>query len=562
MTGDDRLEPYYFHEREFDSLDELREWFEWEVPDQFNVAEYICDRWARERPDRPAIHVKEPDGDVSTYSFAELQALANRVANFLAAEGVERGDRIAVSGTQCVETLAVNVAAYKLGAVAVPLSVLLGTDGLSYRLHDCEASAFVVADAAVDALRDVRDDVDSLDLVVTLGDFDRDGEVAFEDAVDGHSAEFETVETDAEEPAFMIYTSGTTGDPKGVVHPHRHVLGELPQYLSFAHHDIDEGEVTRVISEWSWIMSLPGLVTPALFYGVGVLACPSDGFDPEREFELVDEFGVTHLNLPPTAVRMMMQVDDPTERWDLSSLRSLITGGESAGTNIIQWVEDTFENAAFIEGYGTTEMGGVICDDPAMGYDHRLGYFGVPSVGHEFAVLDRETGEELEEPEQIGELAIKYGDDPALFTEYLNKPEATEDAIVDGWYRSGDLVSVDEDGYFRFHARDDDLIVSSGYRISPVEIEDALEGHPGVRTAGVVGVPHDTRGEIPKAFVVLADGYEGSDDLKSDLQSYVKENLAKYEYPRELAFVQSLPTTTTGKVKRKSLREREGVADE
>ena len=562
MTETVELENYYFHQREFETLEAIREWFEWEVPETFNIAAYACERWADRDPDRTALSLDRPDGDHTTYTFQEVDRKANQFAAYLAEAGVGVGDRIAINGTQSVESLAGHLAAFKLGAVSVPLTVLLGSDGLKYRLSDCDASVFLVDEAAVDTLRSIRDQVDSLDLVVTYDDFDRDDEVNFAAATDGHGADFESRKTEADDEAFIIYTSGTTGQPKGVVHAHRHLLGELPQFLSLQCHRTDENQVVRTVSEWSWIMSLPGMVLPAMFYGLPVVGYAGDQFDPEVEFELIERFGITHLNLPPTAVRMMMQTEDPAATYDLSSLQSLTTGGEAADENIIEWVGATFENAAFIEGYGTTEIGGLVCDDPAVGLDHRLGYFGVPSVGHEVAVLDPETHERIEEPHEIGELAVRYDDDPMLFLEYHNLPEKTAETVQDGWLLSDDLVSVDEDGYFRFHSRSDDLIISSGYRIAPKEIEEVLLTHPAAQHVGVIGVPHETRGEIPKAFVVLANGYDPSEALVEALQSHVKDRLAKYEYPREVEFTAEIPTTTTGKVRRQSLRRREGVDDE
>ncbi|MFD1600879.1 acyl-CoA synthetase [Halobellus rarus] len=562
MTETADLENYYFHQKGFETLEEIREWFEWQVPETFNIAEYACERWAESDPDRIALSLDRPDGDRTSYTFREVDRMASKFAAYLSEEGVGVGDRIAINGTQCVESLAGHLAAFKLGAVSVPLTVLLGSDGLAYRLSDCDASAFLVDEAAIDALRSVRDRVDSLELVVTYGDFDGDGEVTFEEAIDGQPRRFESRDTAAADEAFIIYTSGTTGQPKGVVHAHRHLLGELPQFLSLQCHRTDDDQVVRTVSEWSWIMSLPGMVLPALFYGLPVVGYAGDQFDPEVEFELIDRLGVTHLNLPPTAVRMMMQVEDPAAKYDLASLQSLTTGGEAADENIIEWVGDTFENAAFIEGYGTTEIGGLVCDDPAVGRDHRLGYFGVPSVGHEVAVLDPETGERIEEPHEIGELAVRYEGDPMLFLEYHNLPEKTEETIQDGWLLSDDLVSIDEDGYFRFHSRSDDVIISSGYRIAPKEIEEVLLTHPAVQHVGIIGIPHETRGEIPKAFVVLTDGSDPSEGLVAELQSHVKDRLAKYEYPREVEFTDEIPTTTTGKVRRQSLRSREGVDEE
>lgn len=561
MHQDERLEPYYFHEQGFDSLEEIEDWFEWKIPEHFNMAEATCDRWAQQVPDRNALYVRTRAGESEVYTFGELQAYANRFANFLADRGVGRGDRVAINGTQRLESLVGNLAAYKIGAVAVPLTVLLGTDGLSYRLQDSQPKAFLVDEDAIDAVRAASGDVESLDTIVTYGEFAQDEEIDFWDAIEGRSTSFETANTAAEDPAFIVYTSGTTGEPKGVVHAHRHLLGGVTQFVSLQCHDTSEGQVVRTIAEWSWIMSLPGMVLPALFYGIPVVGYPSRGFEAETEFELVDEFDITHLNLPPTAVRMMMQLDDPAAQYDLSSLESFTTGGESADAGIIEWVYDTFPNASFLEGYGASEFGGLISDDPAVGYDHRIDYFGIPSVGHEIAVLDRETGESIDGPGEIGELAVRYEGDPVLFLEYLNKPQRTADAIQDGWFLTDDLVSRDEDGYVQFHSRSDDLIISSGYRIAPKEIEEALLGHPAVQNVGVIGIPDETRGEIPMAYVEPIEGTEGDDDLKSELQDHVKEHLAKHKYPRRIAFTHDLPTTTTGKVRRQSLREREGVAD-
>lgn len=569
MDERDRLENYYFHEQGFDTLAEAEAWFEWEIPETFNIAHYVCDRWAEAKKDDVALYI-ETEGEQrneaaaerqSAYTFRQLRNYANRFANALEDRGIGPGDRVAVNGAQRLESLVAHLAAFKLGAVTVPLSVLLGSDGLRYRLADSESAAFVVAQGAIDTFREIRDDLDDLELVVTNEAFDEEGEVSFRDAIEGYGADFETRQTDPEDDACIIYTSGTTGKPKGAVHAHRHLLGLLPQFVSLQRHDTGDNQVARTISEWSWIMSLNQMVLPPLFYGIPVVGYPSGQFEAEKEFELVDRFDITHLNLPPTAVRMMMQVDDAAERYDLSSLRSFSTGGESAGESIIDWATSTFENAAFIEGYGATEIGGLICDDPGFGITHRTGYFGVPSLGHEVAVLDRDTLNPIEEPGEIGELAVRYEDNPMLFVEYLAKPEKTAEKVQDGWLLSEDLVSVDEDGYVRFHARDDDLIISSGYRFGPDEIEESLVTHEAVEEAGVIGVPHETRGEIPKAFVVLNEGKAPTEERRMDLQQHVKDRLAKYEYPRELEFVDELPRTSTGKIRRTALRERDGVAE-
>ncbi|MDJ1434405.1 AMP-binding protein [Halostagnicola sp. A-GB9-2] len=561
MDDIDRLENYYFHEQGFETIEEANAWFEWEIPETFNIAHYVCDRWAATKGNDVALHIEEGGERRSAYTFRELQQYANRFASFLESREVGPGDRVAVNGTQCLQSLVAHLAAFKLGASTVPLSVLLGSDGLRYRLADSESVAFVVGQGAIETFREIRDDLDALELVVTNESFDGTGEINFWDAIEGHSNDFETRETDPEDEACIIYTSGTTGKPKGAVHAHRHLLGLLPQFISLQRHETGEDQVARTISEWSWIMSLNQMVFPPLFYGIPVVGSPGGSFDAEAEFELIERFDITHLNLPPTAVRMMMQIDGADEKYDLESLQAFSTGGESAGESIIDWATSTFENAAFIEGYGATEFGGLICDDPGFDYTHRTGYFGIPSIGHEVAVLDRDTMEPIEEPGETGELAVRYEGDPMLFVEYLERPEKTAEKIQDGWLLSEDIVSFNEDGYFQFHARDNDLIISSGYRFGPDEIEEALVTHEAVEQAGVIGVPHETRGEIPKAFVVLNDSYDPGEDRRSALKQHVKDRLAKYEYPRELEFVEELPRTSTGKLRRTALRERHDIAE-
>lgn len=231
MSNIDKLEAYHFYEEEWESYDELRDAFEWGVPETFNIASYVCDRWADEKKNNVALYAERSDRTETAYSFRQIRNMANQLANYLAERGIEKGDRIGVNGTQRVEPLVTHIAAFKLGAVSVPLSVLLGPDGLRYRLEDSSAKAFVVDRGAADALRSVRDDLDDLSTVLTMEDFDEGSEQHFWEAIEDHSRTFETMTTDAEDDACIIYTSGTTGSPKGVVHAHRHLLGILPGFV-------------------------------------------------------------------------------------------------------------------------------------------------------------------------------------------------------------------------------------------------------------------------------------------------------------------------------------------
>ncbi|WP_435078085.1 acyl-CoA synthetase [Halococcus sp. AFM35] len=549
-----RLDAYHFYERDWEDYDHLHDEFEWEVPEEFNMADYLCDRWADDEG-RVALYAENETGEVRSYTFGEMQEVTNRLANHLAQQGVERGDRVGVNAPQKPETVFAHVAAWKLGAVSVPLSTLFGPDALSYRLDDSGAVACIVDESNVGPLREVRDDLDALETVLTVGASPEENESDLWDAIEEKSAEFETATTGAEEDAIIIYTSGTTGEPKGVRHAHRVLLGHLPLFVTtFCNMELNEDDVFWTPSEWAWVATLFDVVFPGLYYGQSVLAYDGGAFDAETAFELVEKYEVSNFFAPATALRMMMQVDSSDN--DVGAMRTIASGGESLGQSIVDWAEEVFTGAAVHEGYGQTEANVTIGDCTAIA-EFREGKMGRAGPGHEIQIVDMETAEPTVETGDIGEIAVRYEGDPVCFKEYWNKPERTERKVQNGWLLTEDLGSVDEDGYFTFKSRKDDVIISAGYRIGPEEVEESLAGHDAVTDSAVIGVPDDERGEVPKAFVVLAEGYESSTDLGDELQEHVKERLAAYEYPREIEFVDELPKTETGKVRRASLRERE-----
>ncbi|WP_254838542.1 acyl-CoA synthetase [Natronomonas marina] len=552
------LPNYDLHEQEWDSYEQLYGEFEWVIPDQFNMAEWACDRWADSDGERDAAYFEDAAGNQTTYTFSRLQTEANQLANLLSDRGVGRGDRVGVDGSPTPEVLVTHVAIQKLGAVVVPLSARFGPDGLQYRLEDSGAKAYVTGPGNIETLRTVRDDVDDLqDVFVTSGIEPAGDEISLTEAMEGASTDFETVETEATDNALIIYTSGTTGDPKGVVHTHELLLGHLPLFSAgFCNLELHEDDVFRIPTEWSWLGSLFALVMPALYYGRPVVGYHGE-FDPEVEFELIEEYDVSVNILPNTILRMMAQVPDAEERFDLSSIRTIPTGGEALDQSAWEWAVEVFGDV-IIQSYGQTEANMLLGNFPSL-KENRPETLGLPAPGHEIRIVDPETAEPTVDTGEIGEIAVRYGDDPVCFKEYWKKPDKTAGKVKDGWLITEDLGFRDEDGYFQFKSRKDDVIISSGYRIGPDEVEDYLGGHEAVADAGVIGVPHEERSEVPKAFVVLLDGYEPSEGLRKDLQSYVKDGLAAYEYPRELEFVDELPRTSTGKLRRTDLREREGI---
>jgi acetyl-CoA synthetase len=552
-----RLETYHFHEREWESYQTLREWFEWEVPERFNTAAYCLDRWAERTPE--AVAIRYTDGeDTGSWTYATVESRARRLAGFLADRGVGRGDRVGIACPQRPATVLVYMACWKLGATAVPLSTLFGPDALAYRLDDAGATACVVDVAVLEAFREARAGLPALETTVLVGRPDggptpSEGEHPVGEALERGRPDVTTADTAAEEEAALIYTSGTTGDPKGVRHAHRVLLGTLPLFLTaFCDLSLDGEDVFWTPSEWAWVASLYDVVFPSLFYGRELVAHHSPGsFDPATAYEVVERTGVTRLFAPPTALRMMMQVETDA---DVGGVRTIASGGESLGTSIVEWAHQRFDGAAVHEGYGQTEANMLAGDCTAL-VPFVEGRVGPPAPGHEMAVLDRERLDPLPEGE-VGEIAVRYEGDPVCFLGYLGAPERTAEKVQDGWLLTEDLGRV-EDGSLVFVGRADDVIISAGYRIGPEEVEDSVASHPAVADAAVVGIPDEERGEVPKAFVVLASGESPDGSLTESIQAHVRDRLAKYEYPREVAYVDSLPKTTTGKVRRASLRDRE-----
>ncbi len=552
---------YTFYQEEWDSYEQLFEEFEHEVPETFNLATYLCDRWATNKG-QVAIFGDGTETEPRTYTYWQLRNITNRLANYLQSQGVERGDRIAINIPQKPETAMAHIAAWKMGAVSVPLSPLFGSDALEYRLANSSAKVCIVDAENIESFREVKGSLDDLETVLTVGDVSHEAdEEDFWDVQEAVSHEYDTIETDAEDTASIVYTSGTTGEPKGVVHAHRLVLGLLPDFItSYCNFQIDESDVIWTPADWAWVAGLFSSMATTLYHGRPIVAYNAPGkFDPLETFDLIERYGVSVSFMPPTSLRMMMQETENAEEYDLTSMRSIWAGGESLGEEINEWTEDVFDGAVIHEIYGQTEAVNII-DEISSLYPKRNGALGKVALGRrEVALFDPIDRDERVGVDEVGEIAVRYEGDPECFKEYWKKPEATAEVVQDGWLFTGDLARRDEDDYYYFVGRNDDVIISSGYRIGPKEIEDTLAEHRAVVNVGVIGVPDDVRGEVPKAFVELGNTHEPSEELTAELKQRVRDALARYEYPREIEFVGELPLTATGKVRRTALRDQEGL---
>ena len=524
----------------------LRRSFRWQIPAHYNMGVDICDHWAEREPARTALLDVRADGQTEEISYGALREQSNRLANVLAAQGVGRGDRVAILLPQMPAVAVCHIAIYKLGAVALPLAMLFGVEAISYRLKDSGARALITNGQGLAKLAPARDEARGLDLVLSV-DGMSDGAQDFHAALSRAASVFTPVCTGNNEPALMVYTSGTTGPPKGALHAHRVLLGHLPG-IEFPHEFLPQpGDRFWTPADWAWAGGLLDALLPSLHYGVPVVSHRSEKFDPEQAFALIARMGVRNAFIPPTALRMMRSA--PAPRGGLR-LRSVGSGGEALGAETLEWGRSAL-GVTINEFYGQTECNLVLASCAQIGVS-RPGAIGKAVPGHDVEVI-RPDGTPCVEGE-AGEIAIKRPD-PVMFLEYWGKPDATRDKFVGDWMITGDQGVRDDQGYVQFIGRNDDVITSSGYRIGPSEIEDCLIKHPAVALAAVVGKPDSVRTEIVKAFIVPKQGHEPSAALAADIQSFVRTRLSAHEYPREVAFVEALPMTTTGKIIRRLLRE-------
>jgi len=535
--------------RTFAQYQDARAGYRLTAPLDFNFGTDVVDRWAKDRPDERALWWVGLDGEERISTFREIATRSNRLANAFAALGLPKGGRVLVILGSVPEWWESMVALTKADLVAIPSTTMLTAKDIAFRMEAAGVHA-VIADA-VSAEQVDEAKVGELKVRIQVGGPIRPGWTGYEDALAGAPPEREPLATSGQGPALIYFTSGTTGPPKMVLHSHAS-YGVGHRITADFWLRLGPGDVHWNLSDPGWAKTAYAGYFGPWIHGATVFLSHHPGkFDPRHVLDLLERFPVVSLCAPPTVYRMLVQ--EPLEGFQPRALRCCRAAGEALNPEVLdRWREAT--GVTIREGYGQTEtvlLCGSLGDLPV-----RPGSMGLPPPGIDLAVID-EDGRRLP-PGPAGEIAVRI--DPevpvGLFREYWRNPEATKKCFRQGWYRTGDSARVDDDGYFWFVARTDDIITSSAYRIGPFEVENALMEHPAVAEVAVVGKPDPERTEIVKAFIVLAGGFEPSSALVGELQEHVKEATAPYKYPREIEFMTELPKTVTGKIRRVELRKR------
>lgn len=552
-------------------------------PDSFNFGYDVVDDIAAAEPDRPAMLWCNPEGEEHRFTFGDMKHWSDKTANYLASLGIGRGDMVMVILRRHYQFWFVATALHKLGAIMVPATFMLKEHDLEYRLNSASVKALIctsVGDIArtTDAVQAACPSLVTKVIVhgggggttvdaegkptdpsigavlsgpagVCAARFERDGWLDFNAGVSAASETFERRETSAAEPFLLYFSSGTSGHPKMVLHDSGYALAHIPTAKHW-HNVVSDGGSHLTIADTGWGKAVWGKLYGQWLMEACVFVYDFDRFSGAEILSLIERYKITTLCCPPTMFRLMMQ--ENVDTYDLSSLVYCTTAGEALNPDLFEgWREHT--GLMLVEGFGQTETPLAVCN--TVGMTPKPGSMGRPSP--QYAVEIQDENGVRRAPGQTGEIVINI--DPVrpagIMMCYYRDEEKTAEAMHDGWYHTGDIAWYDEDGYFWYVGRNDDVIKSSGYRIGPFEVESVLLEHDAVRECAVTGVPDPVRGKAVKATIVLAPGFEPSEALVKELQSWVKKRTAPYKYPRIIDFVDALPKTVNGKIRRAAIRD-------
>ncbi|MEJ7780930.1 MAG: AMP-binding protein [Solirubrobacteraceae bacterium] len=505
----------------------------WEVPERYNIAHDVCDKHAR---DKPAMIHEDPQGTVRRLDWGELQDMSDRFALLLRERGVEPGDRVAMLLPPIPETAAAFLGVWKVGGILLSMSVLYGDDGIRHRIGDSQAKALVTDEANRGRVSE-----DMVEEVILLAP----------GSLDEGSTDVERVDTAADDPAQLYYTSGTTGLAKGILHAHRYILGHNEFELC---HDVRDGELFHGMGEWAWAAGISPLLGPWRLGATQVVIQREGGFDPVKQLAFLSRHRPTNVFGTPTAIRSMMGVPDAGTQYP-QDFRVVCSAGEPLNPEAIKWFRDQF-GVTVLDYYGLSESYPLVANFPFM--EVREGSMGRVMPGWDVQILDED--ERPVAQGERGEICLRARSNPHYPLGYWRNEKASHEDFGGDWFHTRDAASMDADGYVWYEGRADDVIIAAGYRIGPFEVESACLEHPAVAEAAAVASPDERRGHVVKAFIILTGGHEPSEECAQSIKDHVRGRLSAYAYPRKVEFVDSLPKTLTGKIRRIDLREQEKEA--
>ena len=522
-----------------------------DLPKTFNFAYDVIDELGKNSPERRAMFWCNDSGEEHTFTFSQMMAYSNKMANIFTSYGIKKGDYVMLVLKRHYLFWFSILALHKIGAIAIPATNLLTAKDYVYRFNSAEVKAVVCVndDYVTNNIINAIPNSPTLKLKF-ISDGKKDGFISIKDELDNASEKFERVPTYRDEHMLLYFTSGTTGNPKMVRHKHSYSAGHI--FTAKHWHNIIPDGLHLTLSDSGWAKSAWGKIYGQWFMEAGLFVCDFEKFTPADLLPLFEKYQITTFCAPPTIFRMFIK--ENLSKFNLSSLKYATIAGEALNPEVYnKFFEAT--GVKLMEAFGQTETTVLVAN--TVGMEPKPGSMGTPSPQYDVHIVD-ENGNDVD-PGAVGEIIIKIPDKNnapyGIFDGYYKEDNLTDNIWYDGIYHTGDTAWKDEDGYFWYVGRTDDIIKSSGYRIGPFEIESVLMEHPSVLECAITGVPDDLRGQIIKATVVLSKGYSPSEELKLELQNYVKNKTAPYKYPRILEFIDEMPKTISGKIRRKEIRD-------
>lgn len=525
--------------------------FELSCPENYNFAYDIIDKFGELDPDRPALLHVDLEGNETRFSYRRLSELSSKAANFFLSLGIRKGDKVMLVLKRNYQFWYAFIGLMKIGAIIIPATHLLTTHDFTYRFTSAEVKAIICTGYNPDIEKNVDEAERELNisLIKMIANGKKDGWISFDEEIDKFPSELERIETSSYDYMLLYFTSGTTGYPKMVIHNHRYALCHIQTAVHWQ--NVDSDGIHLTVSDTGWGKAVWGKLFGQMSVGSCVFVYDFDKFIPSDMLAVLQKYKVTSFCAPPTMYRFFIK--EGLEKYDLSSLKYSAIAGEALNPEVYhRWLE--FTGLKLMEAFGQTESTVILAN--LVGTTPKPGSMGKPSPLYDVDIVDE--NDHTVPAGEVGEIVIRAerGKD-GLFCCYYKDKELTDETWCNGVYHTGDTAWRDEDGYYWYVGRNDDVIKASGYRIGPFEIESVLIQHPSVLECAVTGTPDPIRGQVVKATIVLAKGYSASDELTKELQNYVKKNTAPYKYPRVIEYVDELPKTISGKIRRVQIREQD-----